>query len=146
MIFNFRRRALKSQTSRISFLFLLYLLIFLACAQLPRGKNVSDAENKDESGKQKGGENPKYRQTSQEKLDIFSSLGIDKQNTHTPISATTTKVTTLNSSSIIYSLTIITSKKNEFFFIIIRHQQLPLRLNFIKKINIYIHSQFHKKN
>jgi hypothetical protein len=51
-------------------------------------------------------------------VDIISEYQFNRtaKNTHSPISATTTKVTTLNSSSVIYSLTIITSKKNEFFF------------------------------
>ena len=50
-------------------------------------------------------------------VDIISEYQFNRnsKNTHTPISATTTKVTTINSSSVIYSLTISTSKKMNFF-------------------------------
>ena len=76
MIFNFLRRALKSQASRISLLFLLYFLIFLACAQLHHEKTFQMRKIKIKVENRNGKKNPKYRQTLEEKLDIFSSLGI----------------------------------------------------------------------
>jgi len=112
MIFNFRRRAIKSQTSRIPLLFLLYFLIFLACAQLLHEKNVSDAENIDKCGKS-------GKKKSQIKISFrpLESCGYYFRKSIQPYSKehsySTTKVTnkslfdTLNSSSIIYSLTII---------------------------------------
>jgi len=74
-------------------------------------------------------------------VDIISEyqFNLTPKNTHTPISATTTKVTTLNSSSVIYSLTIITSKKNEFSFLIISHQQLPQNYHSKFQLNIDQH-------